>query len=174
MAEALKRPAMAPDGFPTIWRRFDLRLPLVAVGVAVVLSVLWVDDLIDTLKHMAAVPESLTYSHFLEEVSGGRIAQVKIYEVTGRVVGVRKDGTGFETRVPGRRISDADSEMFDRHNLDRGYEPSRTNILPSLLLLWLLPICLAIVVASWRREKSFGDRKGYRRLLSSRWPSSIS
>lgn len=165
---------MAPDGFPTIWRRFDLRLPLVAVAAAVVLSVLWVDDLIDTLKHMTAMPESLTYSHFLEEVGDDRIAQVKIYEVTGRVIGVRKDGTGFETLVPGRRIPDADIEMFDRHNLDRGYKPSRPDVLPSLLLLWLLPICLAITVASWGRQKSFGDCNGYRRLLSSRWPSSIS
>jgi ATP-dependent Zn protease len=164
---------MAPDGFRAIWRNFDQRLPLIAVGVAVVLSVLWVDDLIDTLKHMTAAPESLTYSHFLEEVSGDRIAQVKIYEVTGRVVGVRKDGTEFETLVPGRRIPDVDTEMFDRHNLDMGYQPSRPKILPTLLLLWLLPICSAIVFASWWRDKPLGEGTGYR-TLSSRWPSSIS
>lgn len=143
--------------------RSDLRLRLIAVGVAVVVSFLWANDLVDALRQVNTVPERMTYAQFVEEVSRDRIAQVKIYEVTGRVVGVRKSGTGFETRVPGGRVPAADSQMFDQHDLARSFEPSRPHILSSLLLLWLLPICLAIAfVRGGEKPRGVGSLMGGR------------
>lgn len=129
-----------------------IRFPLIAAGVAVVLSVLLADDLIDTLSEAGLSRERLTYSQFLEQVSEDRIVQVEIDEVTGRVVGVSKDDTRFETRAPGGRVSDADIERFDQHNVG-SYASSQPHILAALLFLWLLPICLAIVVAFWWGKK---------------------
>lgn len=128
-------------------------LAVAAAAVAVALVAVLGGDLLDTLRGAPRI----TYPRFLDQVVAGRVDRVQIDE-GGRVVGVLDDGSAFETRSGGAGIPPADVELLDRHHVVRGRAPVQPNVVGSLLLVWLLPICLAVVAwrgtplpAAWRR-----------------------
>ncbi len=96
-------------------------------------------------------PRSLSYSQFLQELSEGSIQEVTIQEQ--RVMGVRRDGSRFETLNPGDPALVGD--LLKNSVTIRAEPPESPSVLVQLLSSWL-PFLLLMGVWFWFMRRGAG------------------
>ncbi|MBV5309853.1 ATP-dependent zinc metalloprotease FtsH [Chromatium okenii] len=97
----------------------------------------------------------MSYSQFLQEISGGAIQEVTIQDQT--VQGVRTDGSRFETYDPGD--PGLVSDLLKRGVTIRAEPPVTPSVLMQLVAAWL-PFVLLAGVWIWLMRRSAGGGAG--------------
>ena len=96
-----------------------------------------------------------TYTQFLEAVSNGQVASVKINNLSNTISGELANGDTFTT-TGAVSLSDADEQLLKSKNVDYDYSTPQGNFFTSLIPI-LLPFLLIMGFFIWMQRRAMGQ-----------------
>ncbi len=96
-----------------------------------------------------------TYTEFLEAVTQGRVASVKINNLSNSITGKLASGDTFTT-TGAVTLSDADEQLLKSKNVDYDYSTPQGNFFTSLIPI-LLPFLLIMGFFIWMQRRAMGQ-----------------
>ncbi len=96
-----------------------------------------------------------TYTQFLEAVSNGQVASIKINNLSNIISGELAGGDSFTT-TGAVTLSDADEQLLKSKNVDYDYSTPQGNFFTSLIPI-LLPFLLIMGFFIWMQRRAMGQ-----------------
>ena len=96
-----------------------------------------------------------TYTQFLEAVSNGQVASIKINNLSNIISGELAGGDSFTT-TGAVTLSDADEQLLKSKNVDYDYSTPQSNFFTSLIPI-LLPFLLIMGFFIWMQRRAMGQ-----------------
>lgn len=96
-----------------------------------------------------------TYTEFLEAVTQGRVASIKINNLSNSITGKLASGDTFTT-TGAVTLSDADEQLLKSKNVDYDYSTPQGNFFTSLIPI-LLPFLLIMGFFIWMQRRAMGQ-----------------